>query len=166
MSRSQCFERVEFAPLVRELQKAAAGGRGAVVTTTLRTVANEWWGLAGGTEVRIVWSYISQCSEWEHELPVTVQSTLLGGMKKSSRPLDQPTILGDASRAAPSRYIASSVRDFFRRLRTRGLDSFPQYPLNRLRLSAVESNALYQQSGWAVLSNRAQLDALFMSGNP
>ena len=70
--------------------------------------------------------------------------------------------LGDASRAGPLKIARTLAADAVRAGRGRaGLSAFPQYPLTRLRLSAVEANALYQLSGHVVTSHARELRDLF-----
>ena len=50
----------------------------------------------------------------------------------------------------PSSLHAQALGADVARPQRRSLDSFPQYPLTRVRLSPAEANALYHSSGWAV----------------
>ena len=155
LTNAQCFATSEFAPLVRSLQAALESGRGAVVTTRLTTVANEFWGIAGGHEVRVTWMYICRAAEWERHLPAEVADAIA---RRHSAPRGR---LGDASRASALRYGRTWLADAVRGKRRSPLDSFPQYPLTRLKLSTTEANALYQLSGWVVKENEAEIRALF-----
>ena len=153
LSRAQIFERRAFAPLVQALQRSASRGSGAVATTSLRTVPNDWWGVAGGREITITWMYMTRAPKWEEALPPATRREL--------PPPRATTInrLGDASRASPLRFVRTLAADAARRRKR--LDSFPQYPLTRLQLSAVEANALYQLSGHVVRAHKKELRALF-----
>ena len=156
LSRSQCFEPREFARTMRSLQRGMESGRGAVATTRLRTIANPWWGLPAGTEVTVCWAYMSRVPVWEERLPPDVRGALA--------PLSTTTgsvLGGDASRASAFQIVRTLAAEALRPWRRhRPLDSLPQLPLMRLRPSAEEANALYQQSGWVMHEHAEQLRAL------
>ena len=184
LSHAQVFPTVGFAPLIASLQAAMATGRGAVATSRHVTVRNDWWAIPGGESCSVAWGYIAKTPAWEAQLPEAVRQTLppplvaLGAEDgcgdadpvTSSAPFRSmrralphrrrvASLLGDASRANVLRYARALFLDVARR-RQRRLDSFPQYPLTRLRLSAGEANALYQQSGWVVAQHADLLGRL------
>ena len=162
LRRAQVFEARAFAPLVAELQRSAADGHGAVATTTLRTVSNPWWGVEAGREVTVTWMYLCRVAEWESQLPSESRRQL-----PPEHGAWATNTLGDASRASPLRVVRTLASDAARaaagRLpgRGRALTCFPQYPLTRMHLSALEANALYQLSGHMVTSHAREVRALF-----
>lgn len=154
LARSQVFERRHWRPLVRALQESASRGEGAVATTKLTTVRNRWWNVEAGRDVTVTWMYICRAPEWEQALPAATRAELPPASRGATNRL------GDASRAGPLRFAKTLVADVTSRRRRR-LDSFPQYPLTRLRLSPVEASALYQLSGHVVRAHARELRALF-----
>ena len=185
LSHAWCFERSSFAPLIAALQSSLAAGRGAFATTTLRTVHNQYWGIAAGESCSVAWGYIARAPTWEAQLPESVRAALgtdyaeaaevgldaaaatpePSTAARSGAPAQAAgaarrrvaSLLGDASRASALRYVRALVADVWPR---RALDSFPQFPLTRIRLSAAEANALYQQSGWVVAEHADELSAV------
>jgi hypothetical protein len=157
----QCFGEGSLAPIVAALQAAQASGRGAVATTRLRTVANAAWQLEAGIDVVVTWVYISRCPVWEARLPRAVRARL----PQVPSTVRSSSLLGDASRATPARFARALFADAGGAHRS-PLDSFPQYPLTRLRLHAVEANALYQQCGWVLREHEDQLRELFSEQGP
>ena len=47
-----------------------------MVTTALVTVANAWWGVAGGVAVNLTWVYNSRATEWERLLPPELRAAV------------------------------------------------------------------------------------------
>ncbi|KAL1524575.1 hypothetical protein AB1Y20_019465 [Prymnesium parvum] len=143
--RNAVFESAGFAPLVRALQLSQSRGRGAVAATEHTTVDNSWWGVAAGRRVRVVWFYICRAAEWEAQLPPEVRAAL-------PREAEAAPIL--AARASPAELVRSVLENMRPARGGRvSLDSFPQYPLTRLQLSAEQAAALHQLSGWVVLEH-------------
>jgi hypothetical protein len=62
---NQVFATADYAKVVRELQSAKRSGGAVMAVTKLTTVANSWWGLAGGHEVRVCWMYLDRSANWE-----------------------------------------------------------------------------------------------------
>lgn len=60
----------DFFPIAKQLQAAVESkdGRGAVVTSTLRTVENTYWGVKKGIVVNVTWVYLSRSKSWESRL--------------------------------------------------------------------------------------------------
>jgi hypothetical protein len=66
---NQVFERSAFSAVVRDLQQARSEGRTVLAVSDLITVANAWWGLAGGFQVRVLWVYNERVPAWERLIP-------------------------------------------------------------------------------------------------
>ena len=84
------FSSEDFPKVVTALQVAQAQGAGAIATTPLVTVANDWWGIQAGMHVNITWLYLSRAAQWEAALPPEV-------FAEAVNPLDpnctDPTVL-------------------------------------------------------------------------
>ena len=159
LTRAQVFSTAEFEPLVDALQARLRSGRGALATTRHTTVRNDYWGVRAGLDVAVTWVYIGRAAAWEARLPPRVRRALPPDAGRADgRP---PSRLGDASRASVWEYVKAVGADATRGL-GRPLDAFPQYPLTRLRLRAVEANALYQLSGWVLLEHGDELREILL----
>lgn len=65
LSRSQMFAKEDWVPFAKKLQEAQQRGTGIVVTNTLTTVANEFYGIPAGKQVKVTWFYLGRLSVWE-----------------------------------------------------------------------------------------------------
>lgn len=61
---NQVFASEGFAALQQGLWAAAQSGGPAVFAQTLTTVANDWFGVPGGTQVSVIWVYLNYASNW------------------------------------------------------------------------------------------------------
>ena len=70
LTKEAIFPAEGFRPLVRALQNAQSSngtthGTGAIATTTLTTIKNDFYGVPAGLEVTITWVYLSRLFAWE-----------------------------------------------------------------------------------------------------
>lgn len=66
---------------MKALQASILSGKGAVATTNLTTVANEFMGVSAGIDMTVTWSYLALATEWKEALPTEVQSDIDKGLK-------------------------------------------------------------------------------------
>lgn len=74
---NQIFAKEDFAPLIVAMQASQANGTGAVASTTLHTVANPWYEVEGGHEIRCTVVYLSRAWRWEQSLPPSLRDELV-----------------------------------------------------------------------------------------
>ena len=123
---NRVFSDADFPILVAGLQAAKRAGR-AVMTTLTHTVEdNEWWGVAGGWDVRVCWVYNERVPAWEARLSPAVRRAVAEGHQ-----------------TPPSGPVAH-----FPHFWTRG-----QNPGSLIRLTPVEVNLLAHLACWTVTSN-------------
>ena len=131
--RNQAFNQSDFAWVVEALQLSQASGRGAVATTELVTVENEWWGLEAGFKVTVTWVYLSRASTWEAALPPEV------------RALAVPPGSGGA--------------DVTRGRSGGPFAGFPYYSTGRMYYDEGNTNLLAALSGWVVAEHAGEITA-------
>lgn len=90
LSNNQIFQSADFAEVATALQDAQAQGAGAIATTPLQTVANDWWGIKAGMQLNITWLYLSRAAEWEAALP---QEVFAEAVNPSDPNCTDPTVL-------------------------------------------------------------------------
>ena len=76
---NQVFESHRFAELLRELAKASGDGLRtgpAIYSQKLTTVHNHWFGVKGGRQVTIVWTYLNPVDEWTARLTPEVKDVV------------------------------------------------------------------------------------------
>ena len=62
------FSYLDYVRVVDMMQTAQATGKGCVVTVTLTTMLNRWWGIRAGHKVGLTVVYLSRAYEWEAKL--------------------------------------------------------------------------------------------------
>ena len=133
-SKDQFFATAEWIPFVLELQAAQQAGNGIVVTKTLQTVQNDWWGVPAGLEVTVSFVYLGRLAAWEAQL------------SEEMKPLLVP-----AGAAADD--LSKTVEDGpFRH--------FPHYPTSGGLLNAEQANVLADLTAWTVLQNKEMFQSL------
>ncbi|RYG99274.1 hypothetical protein EON65_50430 [archaeon] len=75
--KNQVFSTSDYAKVVSALQAAQAEGKGIVATFNLTTVENLWWGVRGGMQVQITFSYLGRLSQWESQLQPEMYNVLV-----------------------------------------------------------------------------------------
>eukprot|EP00300_Choanocystis_sp_HF-7_P007292 c15204_g1_i3.p1 GENE.c15204_g1_i3~~c15204_g1_i3.p1 ORF type:complete len:613 (+),score=112.95 c15204_g1_i3:208-1839(+) len=70
------FEQSGYQPLVERLQARIDAGEAGIVTATLRTVDNDWWGLKGGSIVQFTWVALHAPDNWQNRLPEHVKQAM------------------------------------------------------------------------------------------
>eukprot|EP00928_Gymnodinium_smaydae_P011186 TRINITY_DN14155_c0_g2_i1.p1 TRINITY_DN14155_c0_g2~~TRINITY_DN14155_c0_g2_i1.p1 ORF type:complete len:608 (+),score=63.25 TRINITY_DN14155_c0_g2_i1:102-1925(+) len=65
----QVFAREDYAPLLCQLQTAKNSGKAAVAMQTLNVLPNTWWGIEGGRQVSVIWTYLETVRDFEEALP-------------------------------------------------------------------------------------------------
>jgi hypothetical protein len=127
-SKDQFFSTEEWVPFVTELQAAQQAGNGIVVTKTLRTVRNDWWGISEGQEAEVTFVYLGRLASWEAQL------------SEEMKPLLVPA-------GADADDLSKTVADGpFRH--------FPHYPTGGGGLNAQQANVLADLTAWTVLQNK------------
>ena len=76
---NQVFDPADFPQVVGGLQAAKKAGQTAMVTTELTVQPNDWWGLEGGSSVRICWCYLDRVRSWEGLLDVKIRQAIKKG---------------------------------------------------------------------------------------
>jgi hypothetical protein len=132
LEKNTVFRAADFPPVAVALQRAQLGGKGAVVTTPLVTVANEWYGIPDGLEVNVTWVYLSRTFAWEQQLPADIRSRVV----PSKNPED------------PSSLMTSGE-----------FKGFPHYSTDDLSLTASKANLLASLTAWTVHANADQFRA-------
>ena len=127
-SANQVFPTAEFAPLVEALQAAQAGGKPAVVTRQLTTVANDRWGVASGWELNLTVCYLSRIAEWERRLPADVRDMV------QPNSTDPYIDMGETIQRGPFAH-------------------FPHFDTSTLLYDTAKANLLANFAGWSVLQN-------------
>ena len=76
---NQVFAKSDFADVVSSLQAAKRTGQTVMAVCSHRVRANEWWGVAGGWDVRICWMYNERVGQWEHRLAPDIRRLIEEG---------------------------------------------------------------------------------------
>ena len=75
------FPQRDYATVVAGLQSAKRRGGPVVMTTRHTVLPNEWWGIEGGTEVRVCWVYNDHVERWVERLPDRLCRVVRQGMR-------------------------------------------------------------------------------------
>ena len=134
---NQVFAKSDFADVVSSLQAAKRTGQTVMAVCSHRVRANEWWGVAGGWDVRICWMYNERVGQWEHRLAPDIRRLIEEG------------------RAAAG---AGPVEHFPHYL-TRG-----QNPGRLIQLTPTQVNLLAHLACWNVVSNEEIFRPLLSGG--
>jgi hypothetical protein len=127
-SKDQFFSTDAWIPFVTELQAAQQSGNGIVVTKTLTTVQNDWWGVPAGVEAEVTFVYLGRLTSWEAQLSEEMRPLLVPG-------------------GADAEDLSKTVQDGpFRH--------FPHYPTSGGLLNAQQANVLADLTAWTVLQNK------------
>lgn len=129
-SKDQFFSRDDWAPLVKDLQRAQQDGNGILVTKTLRTVENSWWGVPSGLEVEVAFVYLGRLASWEAQLSPEMRELLVPA--------------GDAASDLSKTVDSGPFRHF------------PHYPTAGGLLGSEQANVLADLTAWTVLKNAEQ----------
>ena len=136
------FNGSDFARVASELQDAAGSagrGRGAVATTPLVTVANDWWGIPAGFQVNVTWIYLSRAREWEQQLSPEMFAAAVSPKDPNCT---DPT-------------VTPSKGDF---------KHFPHYSTEtQIEQSNQQANLLADLAGWTIKANADILFKVFDS---
>lgn len=124
--KNHVFQRQQFNSTVVALQENAARGNGAVATTHLITVDNEYWGIRGGRNVSVTWVLMSRAYAWEDQLSDSLRPLV-------ALPEQDPTALPPLASPYPL---------------------FPHYPTSMLQFNAKQANLLGNLAGWLVQQNK------------
>lgn len=76
---NKVFPEDKLQPLLCEFEKLVQQGKPAVVKQTLQLQKNDWWGIAGGREVELVWFYNEKCTDFENKLPAETKAEISKG---------------------------------------------------------------------------------------
>lgn len=134
----QVFRSDDFATFASRLQDAQASGKGAVLTTKLRTVANQW-SIPPGFHVQITWLYLSRNYEWERRLPPAVADLVVPKNSSTGLPIEDPRVLP-----------------------THGtFTSFPYYPTSQLELHPQQANLLASLAASSIRLNEELIRQTF-----
>lgn len=125
-TKNQVFDSASFGGVVSALQAALASGKGAVATTPLTTVENQWWGVQGGVSVNITWVYLTRVSGWEAELG---DQAVKKAVQPSSHPED------------PTKLATSGP-----------FKNFPYF--GDVDITSSQANLLADMAGWVIGANR------------
>ena len=125
-SHIQVFSRSSLAHVVDKLQRAQLKGNGCVASVNLTTLANVWWGILPGQDVRLTIVYLGRAYNWEKLLPEKV-AELVAPFRSTTRPADLP------------------ANGTFK--------SFPHIETARLHLTASVANKLTDLAWWVIVKN-------------
>lgn len=126
-TRDQVFATADFVGVVQGLQASMATGKGAIATTTLTTIVNEWWGVSAGITVNVTWVYLSRETAWEALLPTSVQSEV--------RPKNDPSNPQNLPKTGP-------------------FVNFPHYDdVEQASLTPSQANLMADMTGWTIGAN-------------
>mmetsp|Transcript_22682 Transcript_22682/g.49684 ORF Transcript_22682/g.49684 Transcript_22682/m.49684 type:complete len:571 (-) Transcript_22682:35-1747(-) len=127
--KNTVFNTSDFPAVAAALQDSAAAGTGAIATTKLTTVENQWYGIEAGFEASITWVYLSRVCSWEAKLAAEVR-----GQAVSS---SDPGCLDPSARP---------VKGVFK--------NFPNFDTgSQLQMDPEQANLLGSMAGWAVKAN-------------
>ena len=77
-AHNQIFPSEAFQPLLAELWKRSGSGmfqESPLVRQSLTTVANPWFGVAGGATIEVLWVYLESTATWSRQLSTEVGDT-------------------------------------------------------------------------------------------
>lgn len=107
--RNHVFPREGLAPLAATLQEAQERGKGAVATTELTTVANEFWGIRAGLRVKVTVAYLGQMRHWQQRLPPETRNFLTSRLNGFPH-LHSDHPLGNAGANLLAAHTAAAIR--------------------------------------------------------
>jgi len=136
-SNNQVFPEHEYATVVNALQDAQERGNGAVATTRLTTVANQFWGIEAGFNVTVMWIYVGRAYNWE------------AALKPELKRLVVPTPA--AGKWEPTQHMNHGP-----------FADFPNWPTHRLHLSPEQANLFAELTAWIALQHRDNITALLL----
>jgi hypothetical protein len=133
-SKDQFFSTDEWVPFVTELQAAQQTGNGIIVSKTLRTVQNDWWGVPAGQEAEVTFVYLGRLASWEAQLSEEMKAVLVP--------------------AGPD------ADDLSKTVEDGPFRHFPHYPTSGGLLNAEQANVLADLTAWTVLQNKELFQAV------
>ena len=125
------FDSKDFPALILALQKAQAEGKGAIATTNLTTVANEFRGIPAGITTEITWVYLSRAPKWEELLSADMQKYVV----------------------PPSGGLNVTVKSGH-------FKHFPHYTTEAASIDYRRANLLSNLQGWVVKENKDLFEAI------
>jgi predicted acylesterase/phospholipase RssA len=126
--KDQIFAQSDYAAVIKGLQAAQTAGSGIIYRTTLTTVQNEWWGLAGGMKVDITFIVLGRLSKWE--------SLLNNDMRKIVQPKKD-----------------KDINDLSQTVKHGPFKHFPNYGTQAGEINSEQANLLADMAGWSILQN-------------
>lgn len=129
LQNNHVFVRGGFQPVLDQLVAARKQGDGIIATSTLTTVDNDWWGVAGGQTVEVSWVYLDRTSAWERQLHAEV----LDAIKQGNH----------------AHFFHGPLQGF------PNYATMDQNALELTELTPVQVNALADLTCWTVLHNEA-----------
>ncbi len=128
LQNNHVFEQGQLHALVDTLKAARVAGQGIIARSKLTTVANDWWGVAAGQTVDVIWVYNDRVTAWEQQLHREVH---------------------DAVRKGNSDVFFHGPLELFPNYKTAGENT-----LDIVELTNVQVNALANLTCWTVMHNR------------
>jgi hypothetical protein len=135
---NQVFATADYAKVVHELQAAKRSGGAVMAVTKLTTVANSWWGLPGGHQVRVCWMYLDRSANWEASLGSKV-------------------VRWEIERGNHMKLFAGPFKHFPH------YNTISETPLELIELTNEQVRLLADLSCWCVTSNADRFAELFKS---
>jgi len=134
LSRNQMWSADDWAPVASELQEAQAQGNGIIVTKSLTTIENAWWGIPAGITSEITFVYLGRLSKWESQLSAEMKEMLVPAEDADDLSVD---IDEGPFKGFPHYLTAGGITNYER------------------------ANALADLTGWTILQNSALFKSIF-----
>ena len=82
LQNNTVFSPAEYAAVVSQLRAAHRTGRPLIAVQEHQVLRNDWWGIAGGWRMQIMWVYLGRVPQWEAQLDASVQEAIKNGNRK------------------------------------------------------------------------------------